>query len=83
MDFSYVYSQNPWWEDKELIYIDMHVKKFEKSKFKHIPNFMDELKNYKNGIYIIKGPRQIGKTTILKLLIKDLIIFLQRRHHLL
>ncbi|ABV33758.1 ATP-binding protein [Pseudothermotoga lettingae] len=73
MDFSYVYRQNPWWGDKELIYIDMHIKNFEKSKFKHIPDFMDELKNYKNGVYIIKGPRQIGKTTILKLLIKDLI----------
>lgn len=31
MDFSYVYRQNPWWEDKELIYIDMHIKNFEKA----------------------------------------------------
>ncbi|ABR30961.1 ATPase AAA [Thermosipho melanesiensis] len=73
MDFSYVYSQNPWWEDNESIYFDMHIRKFEKSKFKYIPYFMKNLKNYKNGIYIIKGPRQIGKTTVLKLLIKDLI----------
>ncbi|MCD6105346.1 MAG: ATP-binding protein [Thermosipho sp. (in: Bacteria)] len=73
MDFSYVYRQNPWWEDKESIYFDMHIRKFEKSKFKYIPYFMNELENYKNGIYIIKGPRQIGKTTVLKLLIKNLI----------
>ncbi|MDK2886475.1 MAG: uncharacterized protein PWP54_1033 [Thermosipho sp. (in: thermotogales)] len=73
MDFSYVYGQNPWWEDNESIYFDMHIRKFEKSKFKYIPYFMKNLKNYKNGIYIIKGPRQIGKTTVLKLLIKDLV----------
>ncbi|SHH48147.1 ATP-binding protein [Thermosipho atlanticus] len=73
MDFSYIYRQNPWWEDRESINFDMHIRKFEKSKFKYIPYFMNELKNYKNGIYIIKGPRQIGKTTVLKLLIKDLI----------
>ncbi|MDK2838637.1 MAG: uncharacterized protein PWQ83_172, partial [Thermosipho sp. (in: thermotogales)] len=72
MDFSYVYSQNPWWEDSKSIYLDMHIRKFEKSKFKYIPCFMKKLKNYKNGIYILKGPRQIGKTTVLKLLIKDL-----------
>ncbi|WP_126993676.1 ATP-binding protein [Thermosipho globiformans] len=73
MDFSYVYNQNPWWEDSKSIYFDMHIRKFEKSKFKYIPCFMKNLKNYKNGIYILKGPRQIGKTTVLKLLIKDLI----------
>ncbi|MBZ4650455.1 MULTISPECIES: hypothetical protein [Thermosipho] len=40
MDFSYVYSQNPWWEDSKSIYLDVHIRKFEKSKFKYIPCFM-------------------------------------------
>jgi len=51
----------------------MHIRKFEKSRFKYLPSFMNELGSYKNGVYLIKGPRQIGKTTILKLIIRNLI----------
>lgn len=51
----------------------MHIRKFEKSRFKYLPSFMNEFGSYKNGVYLIKGPRQIGKTTILKLIIRNLI----------
>jgi len=58
---------NPWWERKNAIGEDKHIKEFETKKIKYYPNFS----NAKKGIYIIRGPRQVGKTTFLKLNIKN------------
>ncbi len=57
---------NPWWEKKGAIEEDRHIREFEAKRIKYHPNFPNE----KKGVYIIRGPRQVGKTTLLKLLIK-------------
>lgn len=58
--------QNPWWERKEAIYEDEKVQKALSRKKKLLYSFKDE------NILLV-GPRQTGKTTFIKLLIKDLI----------
>ena len=69
-----LYIMNPWWHSPEEIHVDRHVRAFEKSTFRYYPEkFFREIPKEKPGIYTIRGPRQIGKTTFLKLYIKKLI----------
>lgn len=67
-----IYNQNPWWNNEQLIEEDSHIKELGKNKFVFLNQ--EFLKwQFQDGVYIVTGPRQIGKTTHLKLLIKDLI----------
>lgn len=59
---------NPWWEDKEAIGRDPDIVRFEQQKIKYFPEFP-----MGQGIYVIRGPRQVGKTTLVKLKIKELL----------
>lgn len=65
-----IYSSNPWFEDEKMIEEDLHIKELADSK--HIflnREFLDH--KFADGVYIATGPRQIGKTTHLKLLIRQ------------
>ena len=65
---------NPWWHSPEKIHADRHIRTFEGSTFRYYPEkFFKEIPEGKPGIYTIRGPRQIGKTTFLKLYVKKLI----------
>ncbi len=66
MDWSSVTSQNPWWENEKAIEIDEKVSYAIKKKPAFLLKFLE-------GNYLILGPRQIGKTTYLKLCIRELI----------
>ncbi len=66
MDVRQITEQNPWWEDKKKIYEDEKVKEA-LSKVKQISYTFEE----KNTLMI--GPRQVGKTTYIKLFIRHLI----------
>lgn len=69
-----LYIMNPWWRSSKEIHVDRHISAFEKSTFRYCPEkFFREIPKGKPGIYTIRGPRQIGKTTFLKLYIKKLI----------
>lgn len=64
------YNQNPWWTDERSIEDDYQVKELQKSKLVFLNQ--DFLRHhFADGVYIVTGPRQIGKTTHLKLLIQD------------
>lgn len=67
MDISTLYDYNPWWADIEAIRSDSKVKEAFSKKQKKLYEF--EPKNI-----LLIGPRQVGKTTFLKLVIYDLII---------
>lgn len=74
MNFDDLYIMNPWWKLKNEVYNDKHIVSFEKSKFKYYPEkLFREIDLSNPGIYTLRGPRQIGKTTFLKLLTKKLI----------
>lgn len=65
--------QNPWWESEKKINNDIKIKEFEQNKLKWYPQILDKFQFFSDRVYTIRGPRQVGKTTLLKLLIKKLI----------
>jgi len=64
---------NPWWKGKEYIKEDKHIKDFEEKEYKWRPELLNQLKLLPNNIYGLRGPRQVGKTTLIKLIIKKLL----------
>ncbi|MEM4397744.1 MAG: ATP-binding protein [Candidatus Woesearchaeota archaeon] len=65
---------NPWWIDKKKILNDINIINFNKSLFKWIPNLKYYLKLDNDVIYTIRGPRQIGKTTLIKNIIREILL---------
>jgi len=61
---------NPWWENKEAIHSDKHIKELSNFKYVYHPCMLNE-KFERSSVYTIRGPRQIGKTTFLKLVIRE------------
>lgn len=61
--------QNPWWEGKE----DIHVNKWNSMKIKWRPKWLGKLALEPFSLNFVIGPRQVGKTTGIKLLIHSLL----------
>ncbi len=60
---------NPWWSESWSFSEDPHLKELENVKYKWD---VDIESIEENGIYVIRGPRQTGKTTWIKRKIKEL-----------
>jgi len=65
--------QNKWWIAKEKIDEDVNIEKLNKVKYVWHPEVIDSFDTEKDIIYTLRGSRQVGKTTALKLLIKRLL----------
>ncbi len=65
--------QNPWWKDREEILEDYDIIKWNQKKYHWIPDVINKIKFEGFSLHIILGPRQAGKTTLLKLMIKNLL----------
>jgi len=63
---------NPWWEEKKKINEDFVLVEFYQQKYKFFHPFIKHQFD-KDAIFIIRGPRRIGKTTLIKLIIKELL----------
>jgi predicted AAA+ superfamily ATPase len=72
-DISQLSDQNKWWMDKKNIELDFKLSYLDKLAYRWDPNIRHYIKLDKDVIYTIRGPRQVGKTTLIKLLIKDLL----------
>ena len=68
-----IFDMNPWWRDRLSINQDKHILTFEASKIKWRPPLLKTPLN-EDALHIIKGPRQVGKTTLIKLFIKNLLV---------
>ena len=64
---------NHWWKGKEYIREDKHIKEFEEKEYKWQPELLNQLSLLPNNTYSLRGPRQVGKTTLIKLIIKRLL----------
>jgi len=72
---------NPWWRDPEWYLKDEDVQAVEKSgivprvKYWAVKNWIKPVIEHEDqwGIIVIRGPRRIGKTTLLKLLIREIL----------
>jgi len=73
MELGLLKEQNPWWQAKEHIAKDVHIEKLTGVKFRWHPAVLHSFKLNKDVIYTLRGSRQIGKTTLLKLLIEKLL----------
>ncbi|MEM2184714.1 MAG: ATP-binding protein [Candidatus Methanomethylicia archaeon] len=60
---------NPWWFGEE----DIDLERWEKQRIKWIPKWINDVSLNPFSLNFVLGPRQVGKTTGIKLLIKDLI----------
>jgi len=68
---SEIVSQNPWWKHgKRFSQFDKNLKE---AKTKPVFFNRKQIELDKGNIYVLRGPRQVGKTTYLKDLIKKLI----------
>ena len=59
--------QNPWWKDKGTIKTDRLILAWENSSFKWKPRISEAFCWDANVIYTLRGSRQVGKTTLLRL----------------
>ncbi|MGB9002373.1 MAG: ATP-binding protein [Nitrosotalea sp.] len=66
---------NPWWKDWTLINDDKKIKEWENSVIKYDPRLRHKITyNFEPAntiVYTLRGPRQVGKTTLVKLQIKE------------
>lgn len=64
--------QNPWWIDKDWDKQDVNLRKRQDSTVNWTPRLIHFLKCNEDAIYTLRGPRQVGKTTLVKVKIKEL-----------
>ncbi len=64
---------NPWWYSDKWEREDNDIKSWEKNEIRWIPNWINNISLEPFSLNFVIGPRQVGKTTGLKLLIKKLI----------
>jgi len=74
ISFQLLQHQNPWWFREELILEDEKISDFEQETFQYIPPLLSSFPENTDAILTLRGPRQIGKSTTLKLLIRKLLM---------
>ena len=60
---------NPWWQDEP----DEHITSWEQKEIKWYPEIINDIKLEPFSLHFLTGPRQIGKTTSIKILINNLL----------
>ncbi|RLI46637.1 ATP-binding protein [Candidatus Bathyarchaeota archaeon] len=63
---------NDWWKTEEFPQDDANIRDWSLSAFKWKPRLSKTIED-KEVIYVLRGPRRVGKTTLLKLRIKRLL----------
>lgn len=71
---SQLQSHNSWWIRPELVLEDTKITEFEGQRYKWWPPAYYGFPLDQDAILTLRGPRQVGKTTLLKLLIKRLLL---------
>lgn len=64
---------NPWWKGREGIEEDEDYRKWIGSEVRWVPEVIKKISLEPFSLNIIFGPRQVGKTTLLKLIVKKLL----------
>jgi len=74
ISFQLLQQQNPWWFREELIREDEKISDFDQETFQYIPPLLSAFPENTDAVLTLRGPRQIGKSTTLKLLIRKLLL---------
>lgn len=73
MKIDALFRSNPWWENGKLIFQDRDLLRRQKSLVDWIPRLVYYFKLEQDAIYTMRGPRQVGKTTLVKIMIRSLL----------
>ena len=68
---SSLYDDNPWWIDQKSINNESRIKEWSSSSIKWDPRIRQTFDFTNDILYSLRGPRQVGKTTLLKLQIRE------------
>ena len=74
MDSNFLENQNLWWQDAEALSSDQHIIAVEGKEYFFKNPLLDSFDFSTNAFHIVRGPRQVGKTTFIKFLIRDAIL---------
>jgi predicted AAA+ superfamily ATPase len=75
---SQIRESNQWWKARENIKRDEKITEWEKSTIRYDPRLRHKIRYDfepdNTVVYTLRGPRQVGKTTLIKLQIRDFLI---------
>jgi predicted AAA+ superfamily ATPase len=63
---------NGWWKNEESLHNDKNIIDWRSSNFKWEPRLEKTIEN-EEVVYVLRGPRRVGKTTLVKLRIQELL----------
>jgi len=69
MVYDIISKMNPWWHGEE----DPHIRRWKEQEYRWIPDWIDKVSIKSFSLNFILGPRLVGKTTGIKLLINKLL----------
>ena len=75
--FNLLRAHNAWWIRQELILDDEKILELDQQKYIYSLPILEQFPFGKDCILTLRGPRQVGKSTVLKLLIKKLLLELK------
>lgn len=64
---------NPWWSGRDGFDRDPHLVTLSRAKFQRTPSALRVVRSADEGVFTLRGPRQVGKTTLLKQLARQLV----------
>jgi uncharacterized protein len=70
--FDELYDDNPWWKNGSK-FSDKEIRIWDTSIIKWDPRIRKKFDYNNDIVYSLRGPRQVGKTTLIKLQIRDLL----------
>jgi len=71
MELTSLIDQNPWWRDKAALVNDPVHMRFKAAAVRWRPRLAAEFDLEQDSIYLLRGPRQVGKSTLLKIMMRD------------
>src|SRR3989338_5858673 len=67
-------ANNPWWTQPKVIEDDSLLLEFERQKFRYFHPLINSFPLNKDAVLTLRGPRRVGKSTLIRLLIKRLLL---------
>jgi predicted AAA+ superfamily ATPase len=77
ISFQLLQQQNAWWFREEAILDDEKIADYEQETYQYVPPLLAEFPETTDAILTLRGPRQVGKSTSMKLLIRRLLLELK------
>ncbi len=78
MPISQLRRENPWWQNKTRIENDKNILELKGSSISYDPELRRSIRydfEFDNAVvYTLRGPRQVGKTTLIKIQIRDFLM---------